>query len=122
MIYRYTGAVLALLLLQGCATDPAPSEQMRLTEQVIEQARTVAAGESVTELTQAEDKLAQARLAMDEEAYRAARVQAEQAELDARLAEARVLTLRSQAQLDELNRHIKRLRDQLGAMPCARYG
>ncbi|KIP88055.1 septal ring factor EnvC (AmiA/AmiB activator) [Pseudomonas sp. BIGb0408] len=117
MIYRYTGAALALLLLQGCATDPAPSEQMRLTEQVIEQARTVAAGETVAELTQAEDKLARARSAMDEEAYRTARVQAEQAELDARLAEARVLTLRSQAQLTELNRHIKRLRDQLGAMP-----
>ncbi|TBU79291.1 hypothetical protein DNK06_12845 [Pseudomonas daroniae] len=117
MIYRYTGAALALLLLQGCASDPAPSEQMRLTEQVVEQARTVAMGETVAELSQAEDKLAQARTAMDEESYRAARIQAEQAELDARLAEARVLTLRSQAQLVELNRHIERLRDQLGAMP-----
>ena len=117
MIYRYTGAALALLLFQGCASDPAPSEQMRLTEQVVEQARTVAAGETVAELAQAEDKLAQALTAMDDKAYRAARIQAEQAELDARLAEARVLTLRSQAQLVELNRHNERLRNQLGAMP-----
>lgn len=117
MIYRYTGAALALSLLQGCASDPAPSEQMRLTEQVVEQARTVAAGETVAELTQAEEKLALARTAMANEAYRAARIQAEQAELDARLAEARVLTLRSQAQLTELNRHIDRLRGQLGATP-----
>lgn len=117
MIYRYTGAALALLLLQGCASDPAPSEQMRLTEQVVEQARTVAAGETVAELTQAEEKLALARSAMADEAYRDARIQAEQAELDARLGEARVLSLRSQAQLVELNRQIGRLREQLGAMP-----
>jgi len=117
VIYRYTGAALALLLLQGCASDPAPTEQMRLTEQVVEQARTVAAGDTVAELSQAEEKLVQAQAAMAAGAYRTARVQAEQAELDARLAEARVLTLRSQVQLTELNRRIGRLRDQLGAMP-----
>ncbi|GLX12608.1 MULTISPECIES: DUF4398 domain-containing protein [Pseudomonadaceae] len=117
MIYRYTSAALALLLLQGCASDPAPTEQMRLTEQEVEQARTVAAGDAVAELSLAEEKLAKAQGAMAAGAYRTARVQAEQAELDARLAEARVLTLRSQAELTELNRRIGRLRDQLGAMP-----
>ncbi len=39
---------------------------------------------------------------------------AEQAELDARLAEARVLKDQRQAQIDDLNRRIQRLRQQLG--------
>ena len=40
-------------------------------------------------------------------------MQAEQAELDARLAEARVLTQKSQEQLNVLNTRITRLRKQL---------
>ncbi|TBU86451.1 DUF4398 domain-containing protein [Phytopseudomonas dryadis] len=117
VIYRYTGATLALLLLQGCASDPQPTEQMRLTERVVEQARTVAASDSVSELVLAEEKLLQAQSAIADESFRDARRLAEQAELDARLAEARVLSARSQDQLVELNRHIERLRKQLGAMP-----
>ena len=117
MIYRYLGSALALLMLQGCATDPAPDEQMRLTEQVVEQAQTVVAGQQSDELALAQAKLQQAREAMDEQAYRRARIQAEQAELDARLGEARALTAKSDAQLIELNRRIERLRQQLEAMP-----
>ncbi|MEB0150812.1 DUF4398 domain-containing protein, partial [Pseudomonas sp. CCC2.2] len=45
--------------------------------------------------------------------YKDARIQAEQAELDARLAEARVLTQKSQEQLNVLNTRITRLRKQL---------
>jgi uncharacterized coiled-coil protein SlyX len=41
-------------------------------------------------------------------------MKAEQAELDARLAEARVLTLKSQEQVNQLNTRLNRLRKQLG--------
>jgi uncharacterized lipoprotein YmbA len=104
-------------LLSGCASDPAPTEQLRLTEQAISQARAVGADEQVAELTLADDKLAQAQAAMLDEAHKDARVLAEQAELDARLAEARVLTQKSQGQLLELNNRINRLRQQLGDLP-----
>ena len=110
-------AVLAFLMLNGCASDPAPSEQLRLTEQAISQARAVGADEQSTELNLADDKLAQAQAAMLDEAHKDARVLAEQAELDARLAEARVLTEKSQEQLLELNNRINRLRQQLGELP-----
>ncbi len=110
-------AVLAFGLLSGCASDPAPTEQLRLTEQAISQARAVGADEQVAELTLADDKLAQAQAAMLDEAHKDARVLAEQAELDARLAEARVLTQKSQGQLLELNNRINRLRQQLGDLP-----
>ncbi|MNP84723.1 hypothetical protein D3C76_1841510 [compost metagenome] len=51
---------------------------------------------------------------MADQSFKDARMQAEQAELDARLAEAKVLTLKSQEQLNVLNTRIARLRKQLG--------
>lgn len=101
--------------MTGCVSDPAPSEQLRLTEQTLTQARVVVgASEQSAELVLAEQKLAAANAAMKDSRYREARLQAEQAELDARLAEAKVLNAKSQLELVELNRRIARLREQLG--------
>ena len=108
---------LVSLALAGCANDPAPSEQMRLTVQAVEQARAIGADQQIEEMLDAERKLARAEKNMGEEDYKRARVFAEQAELDARLAEARVLNQKSQKQLDELNARITRLRKQLGELP-----
>ena len=114
MTIRPLFAALAVLALAGCAADPAPNEQLRLTEQALEQARAVGAtADDMAELKQAEDKLAQALADMADESFKDARMQAEQAELDARLAEARVLTQKSQEQLNVLNTRISRLRKQL---------
>ena len=88
MTIRPLFAALAVLALAGCAADPAPNEQLRLTEQALEQAKAVGAKA---------DDLAELK----------------QAELDARLAEARVLTQKSQEQLNVLNTRISRLRKQL---------
>ncbi|WP_408004326.1 DUF4398 domain-containing protein [Zestomonas carbonaria] len=107
---------MALLALVGCANDPVPNEQMRLTEQAVEQARAIGATDEIGEMQLAEQKLARAQKNMGEEDYKRARVLAEQAELDARLAEARVLTRKSEEQLAELNARITRLRKQLGDM------
>ncbi|SFO89848.1 DUF4398 domain-containing protein [Pseudomonas borbori] len=104
------------LSLTGCASDPAPTEQLRLTEQAVTQAKAVGADEQIVELAMAEAKLQQAQSAMQRDAFKEARILAEQAELDARLAEARVLTQKSQDQLNELNNRINRLRKQLGAL------
>ncbi|MFP3514709.1 DUF4398 domain-containing protein [Pseudomonas sp. SIMBA_077] len=107
-------AALAVLALAGCANDPAPNQQIRLTEQAVEQAKAVGAmTDDVPELQQAEAKLVIARADMAGKSYKNARIQAEQAELDARLAEARVLTQKSQEQLNVLNNRISRLHKQL---------
>ena len=114
MTIRPLFAALAVVALAGCAADPAPNEQLRLTEQALEQAKAVGAtADDMAELKQAEDKLAQALADMADESFKDARMQAEQAELDARLAEARVLTQKSQEQLNVLNTRISRLRKQL---------
>lgn len=93
---------------------PAPHEQLRLSEQALDQARAVGANDEVAELKLAEDKLARARANMLSESFRDARMRAEQAELDARLAEAKVLTVKSQEQLTLLQSRVDRLRKQLG--------
>lgn len=116
MTYRFI-SVLTLFVLAGCASDPAPNEQMRLTEQAVEQARTVGADEGSEAFKLAVDKLARAQKNMEEGDYKRARVFAEQAELDARLAEAQVLRGKSEAQLGSLTAAIERLRRRLGEQP-----
>ncbi|WP_449434112.1 DUF4398 domain-containing protein [Pseudomonas putida] len=108
---------LAMLGLAGCANDPAPNEQLRISEQALEQAKAVGATDQVEELKLAEDKLARAKTNMLSQDYRDARMRAEQAELDARLAEARVLNLKSEEQLALLQTRVKRLRKQLEVQP-----
>jgi hypothetical protein len=105
---------MALASLFGCANDPAPTEQLKLTEQAVTQAAAVGATDDEPEMALAHAKLVQARADMQDESYKDARMQAEQAELDARLAEARVLTLKSEEQLTQMNTRLNRLRKQLG--------
>lgn len=114
MISRIYPAALALLALAGCANDPVPTEQMRLTDQAIEQATAVGAGPADASMQLALSKQQLAQAALLDEQYKEARVLAEQAELDAREAQARVLTSKSSEQLLELNKRINRIRQQLG--------
>ena len=115
MSIRPLFAAVAFAALAGCATDPAPNEQIRLTEQALEQAKAVGAtADDVPEMKLAEDKFKRAQGSMADQSYKNARMRSEQAELDARLAEARVLTLKSEEQLNVLNTRIARLRKQLG--------
>lgn len=110
-------AALALSLLAGCASDPVPEAQLQVTEQALEQARAVGTGAEQAELRQAEEGLAAARQAVERQEFRQARMLAERAELDARLAEAQTLTAKSRAQVAELRNELRRLRTQLGEQP-----
>ncbi len=69
-------AAVALLALAGCANDPAPNEQLRLSEQALAQAKAVGATDEVPELKMAEDKMARAQVNMSNESYRDARMRA----------------------------------------------
>ena len=118
MIYRRICAALLPLMLSACASDPAPNEQLRLTEQALSQAKALGiSAEQSASLRLAEEKLALAQAAMQDEDYKQARVYAEQAELDARLAEAQVLNQKSEEQLQVLQSRVKRLRKQLEVQP-----
>ncbi|KZL39949.1 lipoprotein [Pseudomonas syringae pv. syringae] len=114
MSIRFSIAVMAIATLAGCASDPVPTEQFKLTEHALEQAKAVGASDDQPEMEVAQAGFAEARASMASHAYKDARMKAEQAELDARLAEARVLTLKSQEQVNQLNTRLNRLRKQLG--------
>ncbi len=116
MAVKHTTVLLISLLLAACASDPAPHEQLRLTTQAVEQARSLL-GEELAALAETEATLAAAYQAHARQAYREARRLAERAELDARLVEARTLTARSRQQAVELRARIAALRQQLGEMP-----
>ncbi|MBK5001719.1 DUF4398 domain-containing protein [Pseudomonas sp. S31] len=107
----------AIFGLAGCANDPAPNEQLRIAEQALEQAKAVGATEENPAFKLASDKLERAKGNMLGESYRDARMRAEQAELDARLAEAQVLNQKSDEQLELLQTRVKRLRKQLEVQP-----
>ena len=117
MNYRPIFFVLTALALAGCASDPVPDAQLQLTVQAVSQAASVGADSQLSEMQQAQAKLALAQKNMGEHDYKRARLLAEEAELDARLAEAKVLVAKSQAQLEDLQSKIARLRKQLGAQP-----
>ncbi|PTU75697.1 hypothetical protein DBO85_03225 [Pseudomonas mangrovi] len=106
----------AVVGMAGCASDPAPFEQMRLTERALEQAAAVGATTSTQEYRLAEERFALAKKNMQEQDYRRARMLAEQAELDARLAEALTLRGESEQAITVQNARIERLRKQLGSL------
>lgn len=115
MTIRSLFIAVAIVTLVGCANDPAPIAQIKLTDQAVEQAKAVGATEDIPEMRMAQSKLIQAHIDMGKNAFKAARMQAEQSELDARLAEAHVLNEKSAEQLAQLNTRLNRLYKQVGA-------
>lgn len=85
-----------LAALGGCASTPAPTEQLAVAEAAVQRANTTSTSEnSAVELKVATNKLAGARQAMASKDYELARRLAEQAEVDAEVAELRSQALRS---------------------------
>lgn len=86
-------ALAGLVTLGGCASTPAPVEQLAVAEAAVQRANTTSTSENAAvELKVATVKLAAAREAMARKDHAAAQRLAEQAQVDAQLAE-----LRSQA-------------------------
>ena len=85
------GTLLALgcvLALAGCASTPAPTEQMAVSKSAIANAVSAGGPEyAAVEMRSAQDKMDRANRAMAKEDYDVARTLAEEAQADARLAE-----------------------------------
>lgn len=91
-----------LAALAGCASTPAPTEQLAVAEAAVQRANTTATSESsAIELKVATNKLAAARQAMASKDYELARRLAEQAEVDAEVAELRAQSARSRQAAQE---------------------
>lgn len=104
---------LALLSLSACApAKQPPTSQMALTQAAIEKATTAGAYDyAPLELKTSQDKVDQAKAAIQTKDYVKAERLLEQAEVDARLAEAKSSTAKTQKAVDELQKSIDLLRE-----------
>lgn len=102
------------LALAGCASTPAPTEQMAVSKSAI--ANAVAAGGpeyAAVEMKSAQDKMDRANRAMSKEDYDVARALAEEAQSDARLAEKMAHSAKAQKAAAVMQDDARVLRDEL---------
>lgn len=102
------------LAMAGCASTPAPYAQMTSAKVAIQEADSAGAGTlAPLELRNANKKLAEARQAFDGKQYDRARRLAEEAQVDAKLAETRARTAKAQQAVDELRDSIATLKSEI---------
>ncbi|MBL8523046.1 MAG: DUF4398 domain-containing protein [Betaproteobacteria bacterium] len=107
-------AALSILMLAGCAsTGEPPREQMAVARAAVERASGPAAADAPVEVSQAREKLDRANTALAREEFNTARRLAEQAEVDANLAEAKSHSVRADRALREVRDGIRQLREEL---------
>lgn len=100
-----------LALVTGCASVAPPREQVGAAEAGVRQANATKASQyAPTELRMASDKLAQAQTAMHEEKYDKARRLAEEALVEAQLAESKARTAEAQQTARNMREAINSLR------------
>lgn len=105
-------ALSAGLLLAGCAGDP-PTEQMAVSRTLVEGAVSAGGTEhAAVEMRNARDKLQKAEMAMQDHDYKRARMLAEQAEWDARVAERKAQAEKAESALKDAREGVQDLREE----------
>lgn len=102
-------------LLAACSSAPVPREQMAVAKSAVERVNVNPGivSSAPVELQAARDKLARAERAMSNRDYVQARRLAEQASVDARLAESKTAALRGESAVREVQESIRSLDDEL---------
>lgn len=114
------GLAAVALLLAACASTPAPSAEMAVAEAAIARANSSGIGSDVAAaatLRNASLKLAQAHVAISAKDHGAARRLAEQAAIDAQLAEQQAQAQRSRKAAQESADAARALRAELDRKP-----
>jgi len=108
-------AALALgssLILAGCAGNP-PTEQYAVTQSAVNDAVSAGGTEfAAVEMKTAQDKLKQAEIAMHDKQYDQARLLAEQAEWDARVAERKAQAAKAEQTVKDSQQGVQELRQE----------
>ncbi len=103
-----------LAFTAGCASTPAPTEQMAVSKSAIANALSAGGSEfAAVEMRSAQDKMDRANRAMAKEDYDTARSLAEQAQTDARLAEKKAHSEKAQKAAAVMQDDIRVLREEL---------
>ena len=108
-------AALALgssLVLAGCAGNP-PTEQYAVTQSAVNSAVSAGGTEfAAVEMKAAQDKFKQAEIAMHDKKYDQARMLAEQAEWDARVAERKAQAMKAEQSVKDAQKGVQELRQE----------
>jgi Domain of unknown function (DUF4398) len=115
---RQIGVALSLtgasLLLAACASTPPPTELMAVSGAAVTSAVSAGAVESAPlEMRSARDKLDRAKVAMTEKHYELARSLAQEAQVDAQLAEAKARSGKAGKAADTVRDDNRALREEL---------
>ncbi|EIJ41636.1 hypothetical protein BegalDRAFT_0724 [Beggiatoa alba B18LD] len=102
----------SFILFAGCSSKQPPTEKMATTEAFILNAQTKDARDYV-ELRQAQDKLEQAKAAVQQKEYDVAERLADQALMDAKLAEAKAEAASSRKAAVEMQKSIDTLKREV---------
>jgi hypothetical protein len=114
MLRRVITAAVVGAGLAGCASMPPPTEQMAVSRAAIDQAQSAGAVQYASaEYDSARRKLDLATLAIRDQDYVKARRLAEQAEIDANLAQAKAGAAQSEKSVAEIREAIRVLREEL---------
>lgn len=106
-------AIALALGLAACSTPPQPVEQFNNARSAISQAQSVATRDGASELRVAQYKLARGEQEMERGNYAGARIFAEQAEVDAKYAQAVAESARSQRAAAEASQGVRAMQDEL---------
>ena len=116
---RYLPALLPLLLagsfsLTGCSSVPPPDAEMAVARTAVNNAVSAGGTENApVEMRAAQDKLSGAEKAMTAEEYQTARYLAEEAAVDAQLAERKSRAVKTQGAVNDAKRGIDVLRQEM---------
>ncbi len=102
------------LFVAGCASIPAPTEQMTISRAAVTEASTAGSNEyAPSQLKTAMEKMGGAEQAMSEKNYEQARSLAEQAQVDAQLALATTRAAKAKKSADALHEDAHVLREEM---------
>jgi hypothetical protein len=112
--FRKTALGLAALALTACASAPPPTDQLAVSRAAVDAAQRSGAGElAAVELAHARAKLERAQHAMNTNNYVEARRLADEAAVDAELAQARAATARALTAAAQVDQSIRALREEI---------
>ena len=113
--YLAVGAIgCAAVVAAGCASIPPPTEQMAVSKSALANAVSAGGNEYASvEMRIAQEKMDRASRAMDKEDYENARWLAEEAQVDARLAEKKAQSAKAQKAASVMQDDIRVLREEI---------
>jgi len=114
IMHRIVVSVAAVILIAGCASTPAPTEQMAVSRAAVSNASSAGGSEfAPVQLKSAMEKMERAERAMAAKDYVLARQLAEQAEVDAQLAGATARSVKAKKAADALQEDSRVLRQEI---------